>query len=66
MAETNGDSELQAIQTILSALGELDSPARSRVIDYVFRRLWAALVGIAAGTRHVNALTAMPRQTDSS
>jgi len=39
MAETSGDSELQAIQTILSTLGELDSPARSRVIDYVFRRL---------------------------
>jgi hypothetical protein len=42
MAETSGDSELQAIQTILSTLGELDSPARSRVIDYVFRRLGLA------------------------
>lgn len=37
--DTGSDSELQAIQTILSALGDLDSQGRARVVDYVFRRL---------------------------
>ncbi len=34
-----GDSELQAIQNIISALEPLDAGARGRVLDYVFRRL---------------------------
>ena len=33
------DTELQAIQQLLSALEPLESDARSRVLDYVFQRL---------------------------
>lgn len=40
MSET--DVELRAIQTVLDTLASLDSQARSRVIDYVFRRLGLA------------------------
>ncbi len=35
----NNDTELQAIQKLISALEPLDQDARARVIDYVFRRL---------------------------
>lgn len=38
MAE-NSDTELQAIEKLISALEPLDQDARTRVIDYVFRRL---------------------------
>ncbi len=33
------DAELKAIQTVLTALSALRSEARSRVVDYVFKRL---------------------------
>lgn len=33
------DTELEAIQKLISALEPLDQDARTRVIDYVFRRL---------------------------
>jgi hypothetical protein len=39
MAERIDDQELQAIQQVIAALSELDSGARTRVIDYVFQRL---------------------------
>jgi hypothetical protein len=39
MAVNGDDSELQAMQIILTTLGELDTQARGRVLDYVFRRL---------------------------
>ncbi len=39
MVENGDDSELQAMQIILTTLGELDTQARGRVLDYVFRRL---------------------------
>lgn len=39
MTESNHDTELEAIQKLISALEPLDQDARTRVIDYVFRRL---------------------------
>lgn len=39
----NSDTELEAIQKLLSALEPLDQDARTRVIDYVFRRLHMGL-----------------------
>jgi hypothetical protein len=39
MPDTNDDQELHAIQQIITALSELDSEARARVISYVFQRL---------------------------
>jgi hypothetical protein len=39
MTEDNTDLELQAIQQVLKALESLDSDARARVIDYIFKRL---------------------------
>ncbi len=39
MSDQNIDSELKAIQTLLSTLEPLDKDARKRVIDYVFQRL---------------------------
>jgi hypothetical protein len=35
----SSDTELEAIEKLISALGPLDQDARTRVIDYVFRRL---------------------------
>lgn len=39
MSDQNIDSELKAIQTLLSTLEPLDKDARKRVIEYVFQRL---------------------------
>lgn len=39
MSESNIDSELKAIRTLLSTLEPLEKEARKRVIDYVFQRL---------------------------
>ena len=56
MSETKDDQELRAIQQIIAALSDLDSEARTRVINYVFQRLGisspAVLVepGVAGGT----------------
>ncbi len=56
MADAAADSELQAIQTILSTLSVLDSQARSRVIDYVFRRLGLTPSDSAAGLAELGAI----------
>lgn len=40
--DTDGDAELRAIEAILTAVAQLDSQARARVVDYVFRRLGLA------------------------
>lgn len=53
--EAGGDVELQAIQVILSTLGGLDSQARSRVVDYVFRRLGLAPQDSALGLADLTA-----------
>lgn len=39
MPENGADQELKAIQAVIAALTPLDLEARSRVIDYVFKRL---------------------------
>ncbi len=39
MADTNTDLELKAMQEVIAALTPLDAEARSRVLDYVFKRL---------------------------
>jgi hypothetical protein len=39
MPDRNDDQELHAIQQIITALSELDSEARARVIGYIFQRL---------------------------
>ncbi|MEX2165313.1 MAG: hypothetical protein WD823_13870 [Sulfuricaulis sp.] len=39
MTGSESDSELQAIQAVIAALTPLNNDARSRVIDYVFKRL---------------------------
>jgi hypothetical protein len=39
MVVNGEDTELRSIQIILMTLGELDTQARGRVLDYVFRRL---------------------------
>jgi hypothetical protein len=57
MSETGSDSELQAIQIILSTLGDLDSQARSRVIDYVFRRLGLAPSDSAIGLAELGGMS---------
>jgi hypothetical protein len=56
MANPGPDSELQAIQTILGTLGDLDSQARSRVIDYVFRRLGLTPIDSAVGLADLSAV----------
>ncbi len=50
MSETRDDQELRAIQQVIAALSDLDSEARSRVINYVFQRL-----GISSPTALVEA-----------
>lgn len=39
MPENGADQELKAIQAVIAALTPLDQEARSRAIDYVFKRL---------------------------
>ena len=51
------DSELQAIQQLLSALEPLDSDARGRVLDYVFQRLDLAPRESARSTADTSALS---------
>src|SRR5438093_557072 len=43
-------AELQAIQTVLSALGPLTTDARARVLDYVFK-LWGQPVSLPIAER---------------
>jgi hypothetical protein len=38
MTDTNTDLELKAMQEVIAALTPLDAEARSRVLDYVFKR----------------------------
>jgi hypothetical protein len=51
MAERSKDTdeELSAITQVIAALGPLDELARSRVLDYVFRRLGLRLPATTAG-----------------
>jgi hypothetical protein len=51
------DEELEAISSILAALGRLDSEARGRVLEYVFRRLSLQGAAIPSGSG------ASPRET---
>jgi len=45
-----GDAELTAIQGVLSALSDLRPEARSRVVDYVFKRLGLMSEGVPIGS----------------
>ncbi len=59
----NSDTELQAIQKLISALEPLDQDARARVIDYVFRRL---RMGAREGGHELNFLARAPAATAAS
>jgi hypothetical protein len=39
MPSTSGDSEIQAIEQVIGALDPLDADARTRVLEYAFKRL---------------------------
>lgn len=59
----NSDTELQAIEKLISALEPLDQDARTRVIDYVFRRL---RMGSREGGHDLGSLTRMSVATGGS
>lgn len=59
----NSDTELQAIQKLISALEPLDQDARTRVIDYVFRRL---RMGLRQPGHDLDFLTRAPVAATSS
>lgn len=65
-ADANADSELQAIQTILSVLGDLDSQARTRVVDYVFRRLGVTSQESTLGLAELGAGSVMPEPSGTA
>lgn len=61
------DQELLAIQAIMSALGDLDREARSRVIEYVFRRLGVSSSAVAvADVAKVEIGAAIPQSSSAS
>lgn len=56
----DGDAELTAIMQIISALGGLDPEKRTRVLDYVFKRLEIGALSSAPGLAVERALTSQP------
>ncbi len=53
----NSDTELEAIKKLVSALEPLDQDARTRVVDYVFRRL---RIGFREGGHDLSFLVGAP------
>jgi len=57
---SEADDELQAIQSVISALTPLDEAARTRVLEYVFKRLGLAAAPLSREPARAGVATAVP------